>query len=101
MEKHRMKSALLTLTKRLFFFFGAFVVLIHLLVTIAAIAWGIALVALPSEKTHSQPNFAGAEQQQKRLVIFLDGTWNDVDTNTNVWRMRALCASKGNDGKRA
>jgi uncharacterized protein (DUF2235 family) len=66
---------------------------------IAAIAWGVAIVALPSEKTQSQSNFAGAEQQQKRLVIFLDGTWNDVDTNTNVWRMRALCASKGKDGK--
>ncbi|MDA9408917.1 hypothetical protein XH80_19940 [Bradyrhizobium sp. CCBAU 45384] len=31
--------------------------------------------------------------------MFLDGTWNSVDSNTNVWRMRALCAAKGLDGK--
>lgn len=27
----------------------------------------------------------------KRLALFLDGTWNDVSSNTNVWRMKALC----------
>ena len=32
-------------------------------------------------------------------MVFLDGTWNSVDSNTNVWRMRALCAAKGKDGK--
>jgi len=53
----------------------------------------------PKEKSGGQPNFAGAEEQQKRLVVFLDGTWNSVDSNTNVWRMRALCAAKGKDGK--
>src|SRR5216684_636788 len=37
--------------------------------------------------------------QQKRLAVFLDGTWNAVDSNTNVWRMKALCAKAGNDGK--
>ena len=52
-----------------------------------------------SEKSGGQPNFAGAEQQQKRLAVFLDGTWNSVDSNTNVWRMRALCAAKSKDGK--
>ncbi|MDA9441498.1 hypothetical protein XH98_20900 [Bradyrhizobium sp. CCBAU 51745] len=31
--------------------------------------------------------------------MFLDGTWNSVNSNTNVWRMRALCAAKGLDGK--
>jgi hypothetical protein len=46
------------------------------------------------EKGGGQPNFAGAEQQQKRLAIFLDGTWNSIDSNTNVWRMLALCAAK-------
>ena len=30
----------------------------------------------------------------KRLALFLDGTWNDVSSNTNVWRMKALCNSK-------
>lgn len=28
----------------------------------------------------------------KRLAVFLDGTWNTLDNNTNVWRLRALCA---------
>lgn len=28
----------------------------------------------------------------KRIALFLDGTWNTVDDNTNVWRMKALCA---------
>ena len=57
------------------------------------------IVSRPSESASNQPNFLGAEQQQKRLVVFLDGTWNSVDSNTNVWRMRALCASRGDDGK--
>jgi uncharacterized protein (DUF2235 family) len=61
---------------------------------IVAIAW---IWVRPSEKSGGQPNFAGVEQQQKRLVVFLDGTWNSVDSNTNVWRMRALCAAKGKD----
>ena len=28
----------------------------------------------------------------KRIALFLDGTWNTVDDNTNVWRMKSLCA---------
>jgi uncharacterized protein (DUF2235 family) len=36
--------------------------------------------------------------QQKRLAVFLDGTWNAVDNHTNVWRMKALCAPTGRDG---
>src|SRR6202790_118319 len=39
------------------------------------------------------------KQQQKRLALFLDGTWNEVDSNTNVWRMKALCAPTSTDGK--
>ncbi|WP_398470631.1 DUF2235 domain-containing protein [Tardiphaga sp.] len=35
---------------------------------------------------------------KKRIAIFLDGTWNTVNDNTNVWRLRALCAPKGSDG---
>jgi uncharacterized protein (DUF2235 family) len=35
---------------------------------------------------------------KKRLSVFLDGTWNVVETNTNVWRMKSLCASRGTDG---
>ena len=66
------------------------------LLAIVAIAW---IWVRPTDKSGGQPNFAGAEQQQKRLAIFLDGTWNSIDSNTNVWRMRALCAAKGKDGK--
>lgn len=40
-----------------------------------------------------------AVEQQKRLALFLDGTWNEVDSNTNVWRMKALCAPTSTDGK--
>lgn len=36
--------------------------------------------------------------QKKRLAVFLDGTWNVVGDNTNVWRMRSLCAPTGTDG---
>ena len=42
---------------------------------------------------------AVAVQQSKRLALFLDGTWNAVNDNTNVWRMKALCAPKSTDGK--
>lgn len=69
---------------------------IGVILVIGVIAW---VWVRPIEKSGGQPNFAGAEQQQKRLVVFLDGTWNSVDSNTNVWRMRALCAAKGKDGK--
>ena len=69
-----------------------------LLSVVAIVAIGV-FFGRPSEKSGTQPNFAGAEEQQKRLVVFLDGTWNSVDSNTNVWRMRALCAAKGKDGK--
>ena len=69
---------------------------IGVLLVIGVIFW---IGVRPSEKSGGQPTFAGAEQQQKRLAIFLDGTWNSVDSNTNVWRMRALCAAKGKDGR--
>jgi uncharacterized protein (DUF2235 family) len=64
---------------------------------VAIVAVGV-IIGRPSEKSGNQPNFAGIEQQKKRLAIFLDGTWNSVDTNTNVWRMRALCSTRSNDG---
>jgi uncharacterized protein (DUF2235 family) len=69
---------------------------IGVLLVIGVIFW---IGVRPSEKSGGQPTFAGAEQQQKRLAILLDGTWNSVDSNTNVWRMRALCAAKGKDGR--
>ena len=27
----------------------------------------------------------------KRIALFLDGTWNTVQDNTNIWRMKSLC----------
>src|SRR5260370_25916712 len=72
---------------------------IGLLLAIAAIVWIGVFIGRPAEKSGSQSNFAGAEQQKKRLAVFLDGTWNSVNSNTNVWRMRALCAAKSPHGK--
>lgn len=69
-----------------------------LLAIVAIVAVGV-IIGRPSEKSGNQSSFAGAEQQNKRLAIFLDGTWNSVNSNTNVWRMRALCATKSKDGK--
>lgn len=38
------------------------------------------------------------QQTGKRIAMFLDGTWNTVADNTNVWRLHALCAKKSRDG---
>lgn len=35
----------------------------------------------------------------KKLALFLDGTWNAVGTNTNVWRLRSLCSDKDGEGR--
>ena len=45
---------------------------------------------MPSEIEPSKPG--------KRLALFLDGTWNTVSSNTNVWRMKSMCAKVGSDG---
>src|ERR1700722_13309466 len=67
-------------------------------VMVGIVAAGV-IIGRPPEKGGSQPNFAGVEQEKKPLAVFLDGTWNSINTNTNVWRMRALCAAKSKDGK--
>lgn len=36
----------------------------------------------------------------KRLAMFLDGTWNVISDNTNVWRFRALLAPTSVDGQK-
>src|SRR5258708_7516241 len=72
---------------------------IGVVLAIVAIAWIVVFVSRPSEKSGNQQNFAGTEQQKKRLAVFLDGTWNSVNSNTNVWRLRALCATKSKDGR--
>lgn len=63
------------------------------------IAIVVVIVARPSETNVKQTNHQAVDGQPKRLVLFLDGTWNSVHSNTNVWRMRALCAPHGADGK--
>lgn len=68
-------------------------------VALLAVIVGVVIISRPPEKGGTQPNFAGANLQQKRLVVYLDGTWNSVDSNTNVWRMRALTADKSQDGR--
>jgi uncharacterized protein (DUF2235 family) len=37
---------------------------------------------------------------KKRFAVFLDGTWNTVNDNTNVWRLKSLLAGSGADGLR-
>lgn len=39
-----------------------------------------------------------ASKQKKNLAVFLDGTWNAVESNTNVWRTKSLCAPRASDG---
>jgi uncharacterized protein (DUF2235 family) len=36
--------------------------------------------------------------EKKRLVLLLDGTWNNVEDNTNVWRLCQLLAQRSDDG---
>ena len=36
----------------------------------------------------------------KRLALFLDGTWNDPDHNTNVWRLKLMLARPDWNGVR-
>lgn len=45
-----------------------------------------------------QPTVQTEKPPTKRLALFLDGTWGTVGSNTNVWRLRSLCAEKGDDG---
>ena len=42
---------------------------------------------------------ATSVEPKKRLALFLDGTWNKVSDNTNVWRLRALFAPQSLDGR--
>jgi len=40
----------------------------------------------------------GVASTKKRVAVLLDGTWNSVNDNTNVWRLKSLLASQGRDG---
>jgi uncharacterized protein (DUF2235 family) len=33
----------------------------------------------------------------RRIAIFLDGTWNTLNNNTNVWRLKSLCDPDATD----
>jgi uncharacterized protein (DUF2235 family) len=44
------------------------------------------------------PTSAKPATQKKRLALFLDGTWNQVSDNTNIWRFRALFSPVSADG---
>jgi len=35
---------------------------------------------------------------KKRIAAFLDGTWNTVNDNTNVWRLKSLLAPRDGNG---
>jgi len=61
---------------------------------VAIIVAVFVIVGQPQKTGGNQDAFSGPSDQKKRLAIFLDGTWNQVNSNTNVWRMRALCAPK-------
>lgn len=41
---------------------------------------------------------AAAQPNKTRIALFLDGTWNTVSDNTNVWRLKTLCAPVSRDG---
>src|SRR5258708_8266478 len=51
----------------------------------------VMIVGQPQTTGGNQDAFSGSTDQKKRLAVFLDGTWNQVNSNTNVWRMRAPC----------
>lgn len=48
----------------------------------------------------SNPGRVTDNPDRKRIALFLDGTWNTVGDNTNVWRLKALCATRSADGAR-
>lgn len=41
-----------------------------------------------------------ANGANKRIAMFLDGTWNEPGDNTNVWRMKLMVADRDDDGAR-
>jgi uncharacterized protein (DUF2235 family) len=49
------------------------------------------------ERDSDMPD-ASPATPKKRLALYLDGTWNQVSDNTNVWRFRALFSPASADG---
>ncbi|MRI57605.1 hypothetical protein D8770_27360 [Methylobacterium sp. DB1607] len=44
------------------------------------------------------PGHSRRQATMRRLGDFLDGTWNTVTANTNVWQLSSLCTPRGRDG---
>ena len=57
--------------------------------TFARQPWYIAMVNIPHD---------GVASTKKRVAVLLDGTWDTVNDNTSVWRLKSLLASQGRDG---
>lgn len=72
--------------------------IIGYVILLAMVVGVVMIVGQPQTTGGNQDAFSGSSDQKKRLAIFLDGTWNAVNSNTNVWRMRALCAPKDATG---
>jgi len=70
-----------------------------LLICMFAVAVVVVFITRPSETGSRQSASVATGQQPKRLVIFRDGTWNNVQSNTNVCRRGALCDPLDKDGK--
>lgn len=47
----------------------------------------------------SVANSEVAPRGAKLLALFFDGTWNDTGDNTNVWRLKTLCADTDAGGR--
>lgn len=69
-------------------------------ILLAAIIAIVMVISQPQTTGGNQDAFSGPVDKKKRLAVFLDGTWNQVNSNTNVWRMRALCAPQDTAGTR-
>jgi uncharacterized protein (DUF2235 family) len=54
------------------------------------------LIASPNLRKKDMPDSSPANQK-RRLALFLDGTWNKEDDNTNVWRLRSLFSNVSSD----
>ena len=65
---------------------------VGLFIAIAAIVAVGVIIGRPAEKSGYQPNFTNLEQQQKRLVVFFDGTWNSVEATRPIYSPKHPCA---------
>jgi uncharacterized protein (DUF2235 family) len=69
---------------------------IGVILVIGAIAW---IWVRPTEKSGSQAELCGRRATAKAPHDFSRRHMEQINSNTNVWRMRALCAAKSKDGR--